>query len=367
LHVITGLSRGGAEAMLYNLLSASSDRDLEHAVVSLTRGGIYEEKIRDLGIRVYSLDMKAGIPDPRAIFRLRSIIREFDPDLTHSWLYHAIFLSIFAKSNHSILAGIHHSLYDLSKEKGHTRLIIRAIARFDKRLAKLVYCSETSRLQHEAIGYRSEVAIVIPNGFDCSRFQPMVQDKMHIRDAVGLGRSAFVIGHIGRYHEIKDHANLIEAFSLLAREHENSHLVMIGPNVDYDNRELTELIGRSGFGERIYLFGERDDIPNILNTFDVLVNCSRSEAFPNVLGEAMACGIPCIATDVGDSALILGASGFTVPPRDSRALADALIRYIHLPPAQQFQLSHAARDRIVENFSLETVAKTYDRLYMSLI
>jgi glycosyltransferase involved in cell wall biosynthesis len=366
LHIITGLSRGGAEAMLHNLLTASNSCDIEHAVVSLTRGGVYEEKIRALGNRVHSLDMKAGIPDPRAIFRLRSIVRQFNPDLIHSWLYHAIFLTIFTKPNCPIVAGIHHSLYDIAKEKGHTRLIIRAIAMFDTRLAKLVYCSQTSRLQHEEIGYRSDSALVIPNGFDCSRFQPMAQDRMHVRDAIGLVRSAFIVGHIGRYHEIKDHANLIEAFSLFAREHENSHLVMVGTNVDDSNCELTRLIDRSGFGERIHPLGERDDIPSILNAFNVLVNCSRSEAFPNVLGEAMACGIPCIATDVGDSSLILGPNGFTVPPRDPLALADALMRYINLPSTHRSQLSHDARDRIMTNFGLEKVAKTYERLYMSL-
>lgn len=367
LHLITGLSRGGAEHMLYKLLSGTDHNRFEPVVVSLVAGGAYAEKITALGVPVHSLGMRSGIPSPGALLRLRRLVRQLDPDVVHAWMYHAALIALLAAQDRPVVLGIRNALSDMGREKFLTRQVIAGLGHVSRRAARICYNSELSRQQHEAKGYDRARGLVILNGFDCSLLQPDLGARAAMRASLGLAPDAFVIGHLGRYHPVKDHHNLLAAFALLSGDHPKAHLVMAGSGVDPANAALVGKVTALGLDGRVHLLGERDDVPDLINVFDVLANASRSEAFPNVLGEAMACAVPCVATDVGDSTFIVGDTGIIVPPDNSEALGVALLQMADMGSVARGAMGLRARKRVIEDFSLDKIAKDYASLYEAVL
>lgn len=360
LHVITGLGRGGAERMLYEILRNQVDLGYRPIVISLSSDGVYGEKIRALGVPVRSLGIQSRVPDPFAVLRLRHLIRKEDPLVVHAWMYHGMLAGLMATSGRPLIAMVRHSLYDLGDEKPLTRLVIRACAHLSGRFARITYNSHISRTQHEAIGYDPARALVIPNGFDTELLRPDPARRQQMRKALGIGPDQRAVFQLARLHPMKDHAGFLAAIA----EIDNPSLVFLfaGTGVEPGNAPFEGVRD-----PRIRLLGERDDVPDLLQAADLLVNPSSSEAFPNVLGEAMACGVPCVATDVGDSTLIIGDTGFIVPPRDPRALAAAILRMASLDETERQSLGNRARARIVANYSMAGLVQAYEALYESVI
>jgi glycosyltransferase involved in cell wall biosynthesis len=292
---------------------------------------------------------------------------ELKPDLVQGWMYHGNVAASMAVVGDRlpVVWGIHHSLHDVSGEKLLTRLLIysgRRLARQAK-LRKIVYCSDASRLQHEAIGYPSSKSLYIPNGFDCGRFVPSPQARQRVRQELQLSDAALLVGSAARFHPVKNHIGLIHAFSSIAARHPDARLLLAGRDLTPSNKPLMAAIRRGGQGGRVILLGERDDIPEFFAALDILVLSSRSEGFPNVLGEAMACGVPCVTTDVGDAALIVGDTGMAVPADNDAALAAALSAVLALPASQRKTLGARARSRVLGAYSMATVAARYADLY----
>ncbi|GEQ99776.1 glycosyl transferase [Iodidimonas gelatinilytica] len=360
LHIITGLGRGGAEHMLYKLLSAMDGNLANHHVLSLGRGGPYAEKIRGLGIPVHELGMRMGRPNPMHLLRLRGLVRKLNPDLVHGWMYHGILAARLAAQGRPVVAGVRHSIYKLSDEKFTTRLVIRAVASLSPSLAALTYNAHLSLDQHRDIGFSSKKACVIPNGFDPDRLRPDPKGGTRLRAELGIRSDAFVVLHAARFHPMKDHESLLQAIARI--KDQKMVFLLAGTQVDAGNPALSGLQD-----DRVYLLGERDDIVDLMTAADCLVNSSWSEAFPNVLGEAMACGLPAIATDVGESAAILGETGLVVPPRDPEALAKVLVLMKDMPQEQRIDMGKRARQRVIETFSLSKVASDYLALYQDIL
>jgi glycosyltransferase involved in cell wall biosynthesis len=367
LHIITSLSRGGAEHMLYKLLGSMDRKRFDPVVVSMIPGGIYAEKIAALGVPVHTLGMRAGIPIPWAFLRLRQLVREIDPDVVHGWMYHAAFIALLAAQGRPVIVAIRNGLSDIGQEKFLTRQVISGLGRISSGAAGICYNSRLSQQQHEAAGYDGSWAQVIPNGFDCTLLQPAPGMRTTLRAILTLAPDDFVIGHLGRYHPVKDHHTLLVAFSLLFGDYPKAYLVMAGSRVNAANAALGNEIAALGLEGRVHLLGERDDVPDLINVFDVLANSSLSEAFPNVLGEAMACAVPCVATNVGDSAFIIHDTGTVVPPGDPKALAAALARMADMNFAGRAAMGARARARIVEHFSLDRIAKDQASLYEKVL
>jgi glycosyltransferase involved in cell wall biosynthesis len=366
LYVITGLTTGGAEMMLYKLLSKLDRNRFAPVVVSLMDRGTFGDRIEALGIPVHTIDMKSGIPTPAAIGRLIGTVRQLKPDLIQGWMYHgnlaAQFASLFSSHKIPVLWSIHHSLDSLASEKKMTQAIIRFSSIISLYTNQIVFVSKNSKLQHEALGYCSENSCIIPNGFDTS-FKPSIEARRTIRAELGLPEDSFLIGLIARYHPMKDHANFLQAAALLLKDYPNVQFVLAGNGVDEKNPTLCQLIHELGIAEGIHLLGERQDIPRLTAALDIASSASYTEAFPNVIGEAMSCAVPCAVTDVGDSAWIVGNAGRVVPPRDSEALANAWKELIELGPEGRKALGKAARVRIIESFSLNSVVARYESLY----
>jgi len=369
IHLITGLGIGGAEMMLYRLAVNSSF--FKHSVVSMTDIGLIGEKIRIAGISIYTLKMQKGIPDPRAIWRLVGLLRKEKPKILQTWMYHANLLGLIAGKLARvpyIVWGIHHSNLDPQGNKKMTIKVAKWCARLSRYSSVIVACAETSRNVHVDLGYCPDKIRVIPNGFDLKVFEPDGNARKKVRDELGFSRNTILIGLVARFDPQKDHANFLQATTILGRYFSNVHFILCGDGITPDNQKLYRLVKQSGIEDKIHLLGQREDISNLTATIDIASSSSSyGEAFPIVVGEAMSCGVPCVVTDVGDSALIVGDSGIVVPPQNPRALAEAWRKLIVMGHKGRRQLGRTARKRIEQKFSLNEIVNKYESLYKELI
>jgi len=364
--VVTGLTTGGAEMMLYKLVGALPADDFSPSVISLLDEGPVGKRIRELGIPVFALGLHGAWQLPRALTRLAMICREINPQVLVGWMYHGnLFATIAAATaarEAALVWSIRQSLYDLAAERPLTRVVIRAGARLSARPYAIIYNSNLAAQQHRSHGYRPLHEVLIPNGFDCDVFRPSPEARAALRARLHLPLATHLVGLVARYHPMKDHASFLEAARLLAAESE-AHFVCAGAGVDNANPRLTAIIKEGGLTDRVHLLGEMPDVADLLAGLDVLcLSSSRGEGFPNVVGEAMACGVPCVVTDVGDSAMVVGDTGCVVPPGDPAALARACAGLLDEPAAAKTARSRAARDRVVNHFSLQAVAMQYAQL-----
>ena len=367
VHVISDLVVGGAEMNLYRLLSGIDRARYESTVVTLSDGGELCERVKDLGVPVYSLGMRSPAPSPGSLVRLIRLMRRLDPDLIQGWMYYGNLAAQFAATLLSrrpeTVWGVRQSIYSLIEEKPTTALAIWLSARLSKRPAAIIYNSTKSAVQHEAIGYEGGKSRIIYNGFDVDAFTPSQEARLSVRAELGLPPEAMLIGLIGRYHPAKDHANFLSAAAIFAKDHPQVHFVLSGRGVDRENRKLGAVMKPHGFNGHVHLLGRRTDMARLMASFDISVSSSAREGFPNVVGEAMACGVPCVVTDVGDSPKLIGSTGLVVPPRNPEALAQAWRELLSLGPSGRTQLGQAARERIRENFQLASVVEQYEELF----
>jgi glycosyltransferase involved in cell wall biosynthesis len=208
---------------------------------------------------------------------------------------------------------------------------------------------------------------MIPNGFDCERFQPQPGAHAWLCHELGLPPESVLVGLIGRYHDMKDHHNLVQAAGQLAPQTSDVHFVLAGRDVTPNNKVLRQQIAEAQVSSRFHVLGERADIPRLMAGLDVLVSSSWTEGFSNVIGEAMACGAPCVVTDVGESAAIVGEAGLVVPPRDPKGLASALSALIAAGPEYRHMLGQKARRRVLDVYSMPQITRQYDSLYLELV
>jgi glycosyltransferase involved in cell wall biosynthesis len=367
IHVITDLNTGGAETMLYKLVSKMDWDKFEIQVISLTDIGPIGKKIEDLGIPVSALGMRRGIPNPVAIFTLARWLRRARPDIVHTWMYHSDLMGgLAAKLGGSfpVVWGIRHSNLDPEGNKQSTIWTAKTCARFSRWLpVKIACCSEASRHVHTALGYDPDRMVVIPNGFDLNLFKPDLEGVALVRQELGIPEDTMLIGMVGRFDPQKDHILFIKAAALLKKENRDVQFLLCGDDITWKNQKLSKWLDETGLHIYFHLLGRRNDIPRIMNALDIASSSSYGEGFPNVVGEAMACGTPCIVTDVGDSALIVGDTGIVVPPRDPNALALAWKELIEIGKDKRQKLGHDARLRIRDNFNLLYVVKRYEELY----
>jgi len=371
LHLATGLGMGGAETSLLNLLTHTDRAAFEPHVLALGSDQPVGDRIRALGIPVTSLGMRPSVPDPLSFIRLARFLRALKPDIIQTWMYHADLLGMLAAplaGNIPVAWGIHLTLGNLAGLKLPTRLVIRASALLSRRPAAIVCCAESARKTHAAIGYDGTRMQVIPNGFDLGVFQPDPAARASLRAELGLPSDAPLIGMAARFHPQKDHQTFIRAAGLLHAGMPEVHFVLWGREVDGHNRTLEAWIDAAGIGANLHLLGLRQDAPRLTAGLDLATLSSAwGEAFPMVLGEAMACGVPCVATDVGDAAEMLADTGRIVPPGNPRALADAWSELLHLPATQRRTLGQATRRRVTEHYDIRLTARMYARLHRDII
>lgn len=354
--------------MLYRLVRSLHGSDgQEHSVITLTNTCSFD--FLQIGVPVDLVDFKKTVNPLSALTALRTMIRKQRPDVIQAWMYHGNLASTLSSpASVPVAWGIHHSLHDLENETLATRFLIKSGAFLSKRknTRKIVYVSGMSQTHHCARGYSLEKSIVIPNGFDCADFSPDDDSRHSIRRELGFNEEQVLIGNFGRYHPVKDHDRLMRAFASVADEFHEAHLLLAGIGIDQTNQDLMGLAYALGIAERVVFLGPRTDMPKLYNALDLYALSSKSESFPNVLGEASACGIPSITTDVGDAELIVGNTGWVVPPADVEALSGALREALYLESQERRLLGARARKHISDRFGLHVVADSYARLYDEL-
>ena len=372
VHLATGLGMGGAEMTLLSLLANLDRAEFENEVVSLSTDDPLGKRIRRLGVPVRALGMKPGAPSPAGFFRLAAHLRRSRPDLIQTWMYHADFLGALAAplaGNPPVVWNLRVTLADIRELKPATRLVVRVNAWLSHRIPKrIVCCAETARDHHVAIGYDRARMTVIPNGFDLSGFAPDPAARTYLRASLGLPPETLLVGMAARFHPQKDHQNFVQAATFLHAEMPEVRFVLWGKDVDARNAKLSNWVDEAGLHGVVHLLGLRADAAELTSSLDLATLTSAyGEAFPRVLGEAMACGVPCVSTDVGDASAILGETGRVVPARNPQALAQAWGALLRLPPAERQALGAAGRKRVETSFRVEKMAAAYAGLYRDII
>jgi glycosyltransferase involved in cell wall biosynthesis len=286
-------------------------------------------------------------------------------------MYHADLLGGLAArmaGRMPLLWGIRNSTLDAKTSKRTTIQVVRLCARLSRLLpSRIICCSKEAMRIHIDLGYAAQKFVVIPNGLDLDLFKPDPAARREVRGELGVRDDAILIGLGARFDPQKDHLNFVEAASVLAARHANVEFVLWGDEITWDNHILADAIAKSGFGARFHLLGWRGDTSRLSAALDIgALSSAYGEAFPNVLGEIMACGVPCVATNVGDSALIIADTGRVVPIRDSQALTSGWEELISIGPDKRADLGAAARRRVQAHFKLSDVVSRYETVYLDL-
>ncbi len=371
LHIISGLTPNGAEGMLLKLIVSHQEMGVSAEVVSLTERGIIGERLSERGVLVTALNLRQSSSVILAIPRLCAIIRRFRPSLIQTWMPHADFIGLIVKamfSNVPIVWNIRMSSNGL--ERWGTRFLANTLNKYLAPMVPraIICCGQTVLEHYSKIGYLQSKLIVIPNGFDTNTFKPCVFLRDEMRRSLGLNNRDLLVGIVGRFHPMKDHRSFIEAASRVKMKVPNVRFMFVGYGLDSSNRELNSWIDGAGLRDFCFCIGRRTDLVSVYNAMDLnVLSSSSGEGFPNVLGEAMACGVPCISTDVGESRFILSGTGRTVPPSNAELLAEAIGDFLKLDVGVRVKFGRDARERILSDLSITAIANRYYKLYCSIV
>lgn len=371
MHAITSVSFGGAQAMLAKLFECDAlpFARYDQSVLSLMVPGELAGRFRARNVPIHTLGMSAGIPSPIAAARLIGLARRERPEMLMGWMHHGALAAWYASRllgrRPPVIWNVRRSLSDIRHEKPLTRAILRRTATLSPRVDAIIFNAHVARAQYEKLGYRNADIRVIPNGFDCDLYQPSDEARQRLKAEFRIQDDPIIIGMVARYHPMKDPATLVDAFRRVLGQGRNVHLLIVGTGMDH----LARHIGSDRLSDiprdRLTMAGDRLDVADWLPGLDLLVLPSAwGEGFPNIIGEAMACGVPCVATDIGDSAWVVGEhAGHIVSPRNPEEMAAAIARICDLAPDTRREMGRAGRQRIVDHFSIDAVAAQYAQLY----
>lgn len=358
--------------MLLGILAHTPPSQCTPAVFSLLGEGPLAGAVRDLGIPLHGIGMRRGIPDPAAVARLASALRQFRPNVVQTWMYHADLIGGLAArlaGVRHIAWSIHSSDLDPRRVKRSTLWTVRLCARLSRSVPEKI-CATARRAitVHQAIGYDGAKFIHIPNGFDTVNCRPNPEAREAVRAELGVAPEDVLIGMVARFDPQKDHRNFARAAGILRKICSTCRFLLCGPEVTEDNAELVGWLEEAGVRDRTYLLGSRSDIPHLLPALDIgCLSSAYGETFPLAIGETMAAGVPCVVTDVGDAPDLVGETGRVAPPEDSEALAAAWAELVERGPSGRAALGAAARARVVADFDIRHIATRYADLHQSLM
>ncbi len=367
VHIITGLGDGGAEHALFKI--CKYDITNKHFVISLKGPGKYFSLLNKIGIKVYCLNFNFF-----SIFKFISLVkllRILKPNVVQTWLVHADFIGGIAArvaGITNIIWNIRYSNIEIGRAKFTTILIIRILSIMSYFIPRVILTvSKKAKKIYEKIGYNNKIIKFIPNGYDLSILKINKNQRIKFRKKIKIKKETPLIGKVARYDPQKDHLNLLSALSLIKSKNINFYCVLIGFNIDQKNITLMSEIKRLKLSKNVKLMGQNNNIPEVMNGLDLHILSSRyGEGFPNVVAESMACGTPCVATDIGDSKLIIGKTGWVVPPRNSFKLAKSIENALNEKDTIKWsKRCKNVRLRIKKNFSIGNMIKSYNKVWIS--
>jgi glycosyltransferase involved in cell wall biosynthesis len=368
LHIITSLNTGGAEIMLQKLIRALKARPYNASVISLTSISTIGAELQQEAVPVQALGGRGGVLLPHQFWTLSRAYRSARPDVVHSWMYHAnvaaellVRLTPGSVRPH-LITSVRGAIHAPQEQKRLTRLIRRIDASLSRTADRIIFNSSRSAEQHAALGYDRDKFRVIPNSFDTDTFQPLPSMRADIRQQLGYP-DRLLVGLVARFHPLKGQRTFLEAARLVAQRLPNCRFLLVGRGCDAQNELLMRWIRQLNLTDSVMPLGERRDVSAIDNALDIAVCASLSESFPNAIGEAMACGVPCVVTDVGDCPFLIGDPRYVVPARDPQALAAAIFHLADLAPEARAALGASARARVLREFSTERITGQFVELY----
>jgi glycosyltransferase involved in cell wall biosynthesis len=370
LFISSGLGVGGAETALERLIPHLQAKRVVCEVASLRETGEVGARMLAVGISVHALGMQPPKPSLKGLWRLFRLVRHFKPDVIQGWMYHgniAAQVARLAAPRAVVLGAIHQTLARPELDPWTTRAVIRLDALLSHLAARTIYVAHSAAEQHVARGYAKRGALVLPNGFDTRRFAPDAGRRLEMRARLGFGKDDFVIGTVGRFHPVKDHAGFLRAAIEIAQGFAQARFVMVGAGLEQGNTELAPLLAHPALQGRVSMLGARDDVQDVMQALDLFVLSSLSEGLPNVVAEAMSCAVPCLVTRVGDAPWMVADTGWVVSPNDPAQLAAGMMKVIRLAPEQLVVRGRAARARIESEMSITSVARGYIELYNDLV
>lgn len=367
LHIITDLDVGGAESMLVNLANEHQKKGIKIKVIGLAADGEIGARIRSNGIDVEALGLQPGRMDLRRIFRCIRIIQDFKPDIIQTWMYHADFVGSLAgliSGHRNIIWGLHHTYGRGSALKRSTSWLVRVNSRLSHLIPRrIVCCSPSAYESHAEFGYAKNKMIVIFNGIDLKKFQNDPTSSASVRSELSINPESILIGMVARFHPSKNHHMFIKAANQLLSSQMDIHFILAGRDVTPENNILLEWINSTIKPDRFHLLGQRDDMVRLYSALDILTLPSNEEALPLTLVESMACGTPCVATDVGDCKIILSENGICIDRDDVEALINGWTKILSLSRDELINLKENARVRVTDQFDILKIGQDYLDVY----
>ncbi len=365
LHIISGLGDGGAEANLYNFICHTKSEI--NYVISLKDKGKYGPLLENKGIKVFYINFSNRISFLKKFISLYKLIKKLKPDIVQTWLYHADLIggcaAYLAKSK-NIIWGIHHT----SLESRFNKKSIILISKLNSFLSniipkKIVVCAEKSMNEHIKKGFNKNKFIVIRNGLDLNKFKSSESMRRKYREKIKINQSELLLGTVARFNPIKDIPTLIKVIKKLKSSGLNFKYLFVGENMDLDNKTLVNMIEKSNLKDTIKLIGQEESISSVMNAIDLHILSSKSEAFPMVILESLACGTPSISTNVGDVSRIIKNKKFLVDKENYLSLYNAINEFLNLELEEKEKISKEGIDHIKFNFSIEKMTKEYLKVY----
>lgn len=373
VHIISHLNGGGSEAMLYKLIAHIDREVFDPAVIVLDGNSRLADKISAHGVSVYFMNMQNNLLSSWKILTLSRLINRLQPDIIQGWMYHANLAASLANqilgNRFPVVWNIRKTLYDMHHEPRMTQWAIRMAAKQSDLPQKIIYNSWLGAEQHAKLGFDDSRSQVIANGFDLRIFTAKNYHRTSIRHELNIPRDAIVIGMFARFHPMKNHNLFFQAANLLAHHKRHVHFILGGHQVNGNNPVLKKQLQRyPHLKNRVHLLGERRDIPALLNALDLFtLTSSHGEGFPNVVGEAMACGVPCIATDIGDIPRIIGDTGQTLQDATPSSLAFTWLDWIEAGSSWRREKGKQAAQHMRRHYNIKHITKQYHRLYQDLV
>lgn len=363
---MVGLDVGGAETMLKRLIESNPTSIRNTVVVSLTSLGVIGESLRVRGVCVHTLGLRSAFGIPLVLWRLVRLIRANRPDIVQTWMYHADLLGGLAArfaGSCSVVSNIRSTAIPQGV-LSMTYWLIRLCAICSYFIPdRIICCANSAKSAHVKLHYDVHKMTVIPNGYDFSDFELHSDSRTKARSELGFDVGDIVIGIVGRFDPLKDFYNFVTAASIVSATRNDVKFLMVGRENEWSNVTLRSWIEKAGLVDSFYLVGQQTDVVYYLSVMDLFCLSSVNEAFPNVVVEAMAIGLPCVVTRAGDAADILGDDQFVVPVKDSVALADALLRMCDLDPVDRRVIGEKNAKKAREEYGIEKIRNKYEEVY----
>lgn len=370
MHVITDTQQGGAEYQLLRLVRKHSTiKELEIVVVSLKSIGSVGKELAGINrIKLYQININKSI---FGVVKLAKLIKSFNPDVIQTWLYHSDLLGgiisrFFSKS---VLFWNVRTLY-LPQKSSITLKIVRSLCiKLSKYLPYKIICPSISAIDyHIKLGYPKNKFVYIPNGYDCigSRAKPQKDYSFIYKYAssYNINSSTLVIGTVARFEDSKDFPNLIAAAQIIKSSYDNVIFLIVGPGIGLNNNELIGMLNKHHVNDSFILEGATEDVSYYYNIMDIYLQSSFTEAFPNVIAEAMLHSLPCVATDAGDTSTLFYDKGFIVPVKFPGGLAKKCLELLNDQQLRE-EVGQKNHDHVVDNFGIDSIQNMYYNLYKS--